>query len=199
MQGGAVGVGEVFGSVDPDVARYTKGVAGYTEDMDRVRLGRALGYGTRHAAKTVAAVVEAASTSSPAGTAAQTAGHEAGHETRPPARGTGEAPAAPRTGASRQRRASARDAGRGLAHLKRAVWQPLAVFSGALWLRVTGLFFGLIAFTVGTGAWRLWMGRQGFLATRFWAFTGVAVIFAYFAVSSFIRASRKERRARSLG
>ncbi len=37
----------------------------YTEVVDKVRLGRALGYGTRHMAKTVAAVAEAATAPQP--------------------------------------------------------------------------------------------------------------------------------------
>ena len=64
---------------------------------------------------------------------------------------------------------------------------------------MTGLFFGLIAFTVGAGAWRVRGGwQQGFAtpeSSRFWLFAGVAGVFAYFAVSSFVRANLKERRA----
>lgn len=91
------------------------------------------------------------------------------------------------------------EVGQGLKHFKRTVWAPLAVFSGALWLRVTGLFFGLIALTVGAGAWRVraaWHGGLGTSAsTRFWALVLVAGAFLYFAVSSFLRANRMERRA----
>ncbi len=178
--------------------------AGYTTGMDRVRLGRALGYGTRQAAKTVAAVVEAAS----APAAARSAGIAPGIRSEP---GTRSEPAQKRASpldaasTSRysvpRRSVRAEDVGHGFKHLKRSVWQPLAVFSGALWLRVTGLFFGLIAFTVGAGAWRLHGGWQkGLFApetTRFWLFVGVTALFAYFAASSFVRANLKERRARS--
>ena len=154
--------------------------------MDRVRLGRALGYGTRHAARTVAAVVEAAS-ASPGTSAAQ-----------PETRDRREAPETIRP-VRPQTTVRTANVERGLKHLKRSVWGPLAVFSGALWLRVTGLFFGLIAFTVGAGAWRLRNGWQrAFMTpegTRFWLFAGVAALFAYFAVSSFVRANLKERRA----
>ena len=79
------------------------------------------------------------------------------------------------------------------------MWQPLAVFSGALWLRVTGTFFAMIAFTVGAGAWRLKTGWEKAFSTpgstKFWVFVVVAGMFAYFAVSSFVRANRMERRA----
>ena len=178
--------------------------------MDRVRLGRALGYGTRHAAKTVAAMVEAAAAPAPGPAAASNASANPRRDTSAAQAGTGggrtlasQVPEAPETGSrspgGRRGAPSAQEIGNGFRHLKRSVWQPLAVFSGALWLRVTGLFFGLIAFTVGAGAWRLHSGWQrGFStpeATRFWMFAGVALVFAYFAVSSFVRASLKERRA----
>ena len=173
--------------------------------MDRVRLGRALGYGTRHAAKTVAAVVEAATAEPASRPGAQ----------RPPASGTDahteparvvERPPeiqSPRgRQGTRERQATAvrlENAGQGVRHFKRSFWQPLAVFSGALWLRVTGLFFGLIAFTMGGGAWRMRPGlHDGAVfpaAHRFWMFTVFGLLFGYFAVSSFVRASLRERRA----
>ena len=91
-----------------------------------------------------------------------------------------------------------RHLGNGVKHFKRSFWGPLATFSGALWLRVTGLFFALIAFAMGGGAWRL---REGaFLhsapaqAHRFWVFAAFTVLFGYFAVSSFVRAALRERR-----
>ena len=106
--------------------------AGYTKVMDRVRLGRALGYGTRHAAKTVAAVVEAA-TAAPSEPA------------RRPEPGRPSAPASAQ-GRPRASRRGVTSAPPGeIRKHARAIWQPLAVFSGALLLRVTGVFFALIA------------------------------------------------------
>ncbi len=155
--------------------------------MDRVRLGRALGYGTRHAAKTVAAMVEAA-----AATPAESRGAPGA------ARAAAERVPEPAVQRPTRQPMCAADLGRGASQLRRSVWEPLAVFSGALWLRVTGLFFGVIAFSVGAGAWRLHGGwYRGFgtpASTRFWLFVGVAAVFAYFAVSSFVRANLKERR-----
>ncbi len=167
--------------------------------MDKVRLGRALGYGTRHAARTVAAVVEAASASpAPPG---NTASRSHAGQSAPVAKQVGTEQIGVPDARTVRHPSAVRPAavGHGLVHLRRSVWGPLAVFSGALWLRVTGLFFGLIAFTVGAGAWRV---RGGWLralqtpeGTRFWLFAGVAAVFAYFAVSSFVRANLKERRA----
>lgn len=97
------------------------------------------------------------------------------------------------------RRATSKDLGGRARHLKRSIWQPLAVFSGALWLRVTGTFFMLIASTMGTAAWRqrgdLRTGAGSLAAHHFWLFTVFTVLFGYFAVSSFFRAHLKERRA----
>ncbi len=164
--------------------------------MDRVRLGRALGYGTRHAAKTVAAVVEAATTE---GSGPRPAAREAGAPvTGMPA--TGRRFAAERSQPARARKTAGRvDVGNGLRQMRRSFWQPLAVFSGALWLRVTGLFFAMIALTMGGGAWRLHPGLHSGIAfpgpRRFWVFAAFAALFGYFAVSSFVRASLRERRA----
>lgn len=165
----------------------------YTGLVDKVRLGRALGYGTRHMAKTVAAVAEAA-TSQPVAAPDKRNG-----ATLPVAK-----PASPRTAAARGQVLPSRVTPQGLGgrarHLKRSVWQPLAVFSGALWLRVTGTFFALIASTIGAAAWRqhrdLQMPGGPMAAHHFWLFTFFTLLFGYFAVSSFVRATLRERRAR---
>lgn len=80
-------------------------------------------------------------------------------------------------------------------------WKPLATYSGALWLRVTGLFFGLIAFAMANGVWRLrgalHLGAAASRSDRshLLLFAAFAMLFGYFAVSSFVRANLKERRA----
>lgn len=155
--------------------------------VDKVRLGRALGYGTRHLGKTIAAVAEAST--APGRPAQQPAEHVSAEPVRhiSPA-----APLRPSSG-GRQR-------GQTRGHLKRSFWQPLATYSSALWLRVTGTFFALIASTMLTAAWRL----RGTLHTpagpvaahHLWLFTFFGILFGYFAVSSFVRASRRERGAR---
>ncbi len=79
------------------------------------------------------------------------------------------------------------------------MWAPLATFSSALWLRVTGLFFAVVAVTMFGGAWRLrgvlHPGADPHTLQHFWIFAGVAVLFGYFAVSSFVRAALRERSA----
>lgn len=169
-------------------------------------MGRALGYGTRHMAKTVAAVAEAATAPQTPSPVAAGSSPSAPQPAFPSGSPSGSGPASeaapPRpvlVGRVLPTRASARDLGSRAKHLKRSVWQPLAVFSGALWLRVTGVFFALLAGTMGTAAWRqradlhAAAGSSG--AHHFWLFACFTALFGYFAVSSFIRANLRERRA----
>jgi hypothetical protein len=140
--------------------------------MDRVRLGRALGYGARHAAKTVMQAVDAAAApSATAGTA------------KP------RVVVAPET----VRRASeqAKVAGK-------TVLTPLAKFSSVLWLQVTGSFFLMLAAVFAGGVWKT-RGAAGLPvgaheAGRFYVYAAAFAVFAYFGVSNFVRAWRRERR-----
>ena len=165
--------------------------------MDRVKLGRALGYGTKHAAKTLAAVAEAAIAPSARTNSAPTNQEQPTHEPVQAAASSA-VRSTPRVAVPSPARrtlpsvAQVRGAGR-------SVWGPLATFSGALWLRVTGLFFGLIALAMASGAWRVRGAVQAAGPTsregwHLYLFVGFAALFAYFAVSSFVRASRRERR-----
>ena len=145
--------------------------------MDRVRFGRALGYGARHAAKTLAQAVDAATSADPS-------------------------PATPRPAAARARpniAAKAAQTRRAVASAKtnarRSVFGPLAQFSKVLWLQVTGTFFALVAVTMGTAAWRAraaWHEPpSSHPAIKLYVYLAVFVVFAYFAISSFLRAERR--------
>jgi hypothetical protein len=166
---------------------------GYTLNMDSVRFGRVLGIGTRLAAKTVASAVDAAMAPNPS----------------PPAKseaGTGQERAG---GAVRARvvervadgRVQAAQTSQGLKEggrrFKDAAWRPFVRLSGVLWLELVGVFFGLFAVSAGLGAWRLRSGLHGAASDvahqRFLIAVGVAVVFGYFCVSSFVRAGRRER------
>ena len=151
--------------------------------MDRVRFGRALGYGARHAAKTLLQAADAATTSAP---------------TRPAG--------APERSAQTDRVAekvmqtqrtvvaTKQHAGK----LGRSVWTPLARFSSVVWLQVTGLFFALIAMFLAKGAWKeraAWHQPLGsHAATKFYVLAVAFAAFAYFSVSNFVRAWLRERR-----
>ena len=92
-------------------------------------------------------------------------------------------------------------AGRQAQKAGKTMLSPLARFSSVLWLEVTGAFFAIFAIFAGTAAWRL---RGVLLAPRteatresvqhFYIYLAVFVVFAYFTVSSFIRARRRQRR-----
>lgn len=69
--------------------------------------------------------------------------------------------------------------------------------SGVLWLEVTGMFFGIFALIAGGAAWRLRAGmRAGEQHGQFLLAVGMLAMFGYFAVSSFVAASRRARRRR---
>ncbi len=177
--------------------------AAYTEVVDKVRLGRALGYGTRHMAKTVAAVAEAATAPQPISPPATPVARPPPPPLSPPPSRVQKAvpPRSALEGRVVSNQAAAQPLGGRARYLKHSLWQPLAVFSGALWLRVTGVFFALLASTMGAAAWRQRSDLHtaaGFAgAHHFWLFGCFTALFGYFAVSSFIRANLRERRALS--
>jgi hypothetical protein len=153
--------------------------------MDRVRFGRALGYGARHAAKSLLQAADAASTPSPSGPASSRA-------------------AAPQPQAARvvdrvvQAQQTITATKTHARRLGGSVGSPLARFSSVVWLQVTGTFFALIAAYLSQGVWkeraamRLPLGSHA--AVRFYLLTGAFVVFAYFTVSNFVRAYRRDRR-----
>ena len=152
--------------------------------MDRVRFGRALGYGARHAAKTVMQAVDAATAPSAAApaatpTKARVAGVEAGSRVA----------AAPET--LRRASAQAKVAGK-------SVWSPVARFSSVLWLEVTGTFFLLIAAVFAGGIWKtrgaVHLSIHSAEAEKLWIYAVAFGAFGYFGVSNFVRAWRRERR-----
>jgi hypothetical protein len=159
--------------------------------MDSERFGRVLGVGARLAAKTVAEAVDAATAPSPA-----TKNDAVGMEGKA---ASGVAPATPKAAPIRMQ---VQETGRGLKRegkrFGEAVWGPFARLSGVLWLEFTGVFFGLFALTMGVGLWRqrgviLGTGAGHEALVRFLLLAGVALLFGYFCVSSFLRAGRKSR------
>lgn len=80
-----------------------------------------------------------------------------------------------------------------------AMWGPFVKLSGVLWLEFTGVFFGLFAMTAGLAAWKQ-RADVHVTATnsdahlRFLLVSGVALMFGYFFVSSFVKAHRRGKR-----
>lgn len=150
------------------------------ESMDRVRFGRALGYGARHAAKTLLQAADAATTSTPTRRAGSAA---------PTDRVAEKVVQTQRTVAATKKHAG---------KLGRSVWTPVARFSSVVWLQVTGLFFALIAMFLAQGAWKeraawhLPLGSHA--AVRFYVLAVAFAAFAYFSVSNFVRAWLRERK-----
>src|ERR1700733_1701494 len=161
----------------------------YTLPMDSVRFGRALGIGTRLAAKTAKAAMDAATAPNPSSKAGAGSRPSVANEAGPVA-GLGD----------RVTRsvAQVQQTGQGLKEGSRrfgtAVGKPLVKLSTVLWLEVTGVFFGLFAMAAGGAAWRL---RAAIHATatnhedhvRFLAGACMAAVFGYFCLTSFVKAN----------
>jgi hypothetical protein len=178
---------------------------GYTLGMDSVRFGRALGIGARAAAKTLVTAVDAATSPNPSaeGKAKQAAGAvPSGGAGSTAVSGKAEAAAtrlgektARTTARVRQTRQGLKEGGK---RFGEAMWGPLAKASGALWLELTGVFFGIFAVFAAAGAWKM---RGALLETaanheahgRLLISVAMAALFGYFCVSSFVRANRRSR------
>jgi hypothetical protein len=171
-------------------------------NMDSARFGRVLGIGTRLAAKTVASAVDAAMAPNPSAVA-KAESRTADSGASRPAEAVKDARVA-RSGADArvaESRVQAVQTSRGLQEggrrFKEAAWRPFVRLSGVLWLELVGVFFGLFAVSAGLGAWRLRNGLHGAASDvthqRFLIAVGVAVVFGYFCLSSFVRAGRRER------
>lgn len=148
--------------------------------MDRVKFGRALGYGARHAAKTLVKAADAAATPNPRAPATSARRHDS------PAAAT--APRSARLPDAQTVRAAGRQA-------KSSLMAPVVRFSSVLWLQVTGVFFALIAFTMGAAAWRaraaVHAAANSHAQMKLFAYLAVCALFMYFTLSSFVRAARK--------
>jgi hypothetical protein len=182
--------------------------------MDSVRFGRVLGIGARLAAKTMVSAVDAATAPNPSAEAKAKQRAEAGSASgaasaSTTASGTSGSGASA-SGTSRvgvgeraaRTTAQVRQTGRGLKEGSRrfgeAVWGPLVKVSGALWLELTGVFFGIFAVFASVNAWKMRGAlheaagsRDGHV--RLLMAAAMAVVFGYFCVSSFVKANRRTR------
>jgi len=152
--------------------------------MDRVRLGRVLGHGARHAAKTLVSAVDAATAPDPNPRPQQRGGNAAGVH-----------PVAQVAEAVRQvsqAKAHART------QVKRSVLGPLKTFSSVVWLQVTGTFFGLFALVMGGAVWAHredWrLGLTSHQGQKMVFYSAIFLVFAWFTVSNFVRASRRQKK-----
>jgi len=171
--------------------------------MDPNRVGRLLGIGTRMAAGKLrdgtAGAVAAVERTKAAGAGSGT--KPSGGSTVASSSETGAGPGkiqaqattqvtVPSSAALAERsRRFARGAGRFSASL----WKPFAHASGILTLQITGLLFAFFALGFGAKCWQLYRAG-GWQDHHLAMYLGFAALFVWFAVSSFWRASRKQRR-----
>lgn len=158
--------------------------------MDSVRFGRALGVGARAAAKTLVTAVDAATSPSPS------TGKTAASSNSGPAGVTQVTQRVTR--ATEQARQTTAGLTQGGKRFGEAVWRPFVRLSGVLWLEFTGVFFGIFAVFAASGAWKLRGSLHETTANRdthmqLLMAVGMALLFGYFCVSSFVRAARRGR------
>jgi hypothetical protein len=170
------------------------GITGYTSGMDSVRFGRALGVGARAAAKTLVTAVDAAASPNPSGKSAAE-----GSSSKPATQGSTIAMAQQVVRTAAQARQATAGLTQGGKRLGESVWRPFVRLSGVLWLEFTGVFFGIFATYAASGAWKLradWhetaTNHDGHL--RFLMAAGMALVFGYFCVSSFVKAGKRGRK-----
>jgi hypothetical protein len=176
--------------------------------MDSVRFGRALGVGARAAAKTLLTAVDAAKAPNPSASAktTQSAGTP-GTQTAASAATTAAAGKVEASGVrlgqqAARTTAQVRQTGQGVKEGSKrfgeAVWGPFVKLSGALWLELTGVFFGIFAVFAAGGAWKLRAAMYGSAVdhdahVHFLTSAAMAAVFGYFCVSSFVKANRRTR------
>lgn len=171
--------------------------------MEPNRVGRILGIGTRVVASKLrdgtagaAAAVErsraAGSAASSAAKSSPAAGSAAGSGSAAVAgqvRTTGARPAVPSSAAVAE---GSRRLARGAGRFSASLWKPFAHATGLLTLQITGLLFAFFALGFGAKSWQLYR-ETGWRDHHLPLYLGFAVLFLWFAVSSFWRASRKQR------
>jgi hypothetical protein len=178
--------------------------------MDSVRFGRALGVGARAAAKTLLTAVDAAKAPNPSASAktTQSAGTP-GTQTAASAATTAAAGKVEASGVrlgqqAARTTAQVRQTGQGVKEGSKrfgeAVWGPFVKLSGQLWLELTGVFFGIFAAFAASTAWKM-RGDLHETATNhdphlhLLLTAGMAMVFGYFCVSSFVKSSRRGKRS----
>jgi len=183
--------------------------------MEPNRFGRKLGIGVRVAARMAKERAAQAGTPPPPGTAPAAGGaaapasrpettappppqaasqSQAASQPRPTSRPQGAKPAAPKP--KKDYAEPARRVGIGTRRFGKAVAGPVLHLSGTLWLEITGLFFALFAAFFGQNAWKTRASAaHGPEHAHFLIYVTVTVIFAYFCVSSFLKARRRSRQS----
>jgi len=158
--------------------------------MDSGRLGRVLGIGTRLAARTLVQAVDAATAANPHASSAQ--------PKQSKAENAGRVAAARATETAGKMQVTERGLAAGGKRFGETVWGRFVKLSGALWLELTGVFFGIFAVFAGGNAWKMRWALHETAAnrdahSRLLISVAMAAVFGYFCVSSFVKANRRSR------
>lgn len=81
---------------------------------------------------------------------------------------------------------------RGAGRFGASLWRPFAHATGVLTLEITGVFFVLFTIFFAAHSWQIYKAG-GWHDRHLVVYGGFGVLFAWFAVSSFWRARRKQR------
>jgi len=170
----------------------------YTSRMDRVRFGRALGFGARQAVKTLVTAVDAATAENPSVKGGPSSRAQTGARVSAPER-PAVSVVSPKVEAVGKRAVQVpQGLKRGGKRFGEAVGGRFVRLSGVLWLEFTGVFFGIFALFALGALIRLrsdWHATATNAANHrsFLGAVGMLVVFGYFCVSSFVRAKKRER------
>ena len=81
--------------------------------------------------------------------------------------------------------------------VRRSVLGPLKKFSSVVMLQVTGTFFALFTMVMGDAVWRHqhdFLGAAGVhAAAKVYASVLLGMVFAYYTVSNFVKAAKREK------
>jgi hypothetical protein len=159
--------------------------------MDRVRFGRALGIGTREAARALLKAADAATAPNPNPPAPRPAQPQPA-PTRTPIQTAAQTVAQ----TTQKIRTTQTGVKVGAKRFGEAVWGPVTKLSGVLWLEVTGVLFSLFVFAAAAALWshRADLHAAGTPRQHYFAAVAMLVLFGYLTISSFVRAHRRSRR-----
>ena len=166
--------------------------------MQPNRLGRVLGIGARVAADKLregtaraAAAAQRPNPPQPAPVATQPAPAATQPAARPqpllPKRSAPSAPPAPSVAEGSRRLA------RGAGRFSASLWRPFAHATGILTLQITGMFFAIFTLVFTVHSWQLYRAA-GWRDHHLPLYAVFAALFAWFTISSFWRASRRQKR-----
>jgi hypothetical protein len=150
--------------------------------MDRVRFGRALGSGARETVRALARAADAALSPDP--------------RAAPPTAADDRTPSQNQLPPRRTANPTRADLQRSTQRFRESAFKPIAKASSVLWFEFTGSFFGLFAVALALETWkhRAELRPSVIFNGHAWLAPVMMLVFSYFTISSFVSASRRNRR-----